>query len=135
MLFVLDIILVYSAIFENEVCLCQFDIIVIYSTVYLKIRFVCAGLFVPRLLIFSLQERVIALNTRLRSLYLDNWKVSTGVSSFDLHDKFVVFTTDSHTCQFIPLDSDPRGKHIPLLLSKKCPLSVWLWFLTKHLEI
>ena len=54
----------------------------------------------------------MGLNVFRRSLYVDNCKVTTGVTTFDLHNEFLIYTTDSHTCRFIPLNSDPCGKHV-----------------------
>ena len=46
------------------------------------------------------------------SLYIDDHKVATGVTTFDLHNEFLIYTTDSHNCRLIPLDSDPYGKAV-----------------------
>ena len=41
---------------------------------------------------------------------MNDLKIATGVSTFDLHNEFLIYTTDSHMCHFVPLTSDPCGK-------------------------
>ena len=43
------------------------------------------------------------------ALYVDDLKVASGCTSFAIHDEFLLLTTNSHTCRFISLNSDPKG--------------------------
>lgn len=52
----------------------------------------------------------MGLNAFRHCLYIDDCKVATGVTTFDLHNDFILYTTDSHTCRFVPVDSDPFGE-------------------------
>ena len=55
------------------------------------------------------QECVVGLSESRRTLYVGDRKLVTGCNSFAVHNEFLLFTTDKHTCRFIPLDSDPQG--------------------------
>ena len=56
-----------------------------------------------------MQEWVVGLSESRRTLYVGDRKLITGCTSFAVHNEFLVFTTDTHTCRFLPLDSDPSG--------------------------
>jgi elongator complex protein 1 len=61
---------------------------------------------------FKGKERIVGLNVFRRSLYVDDCKVATGATTFDLHNEFLIYTTDSHKCRFIPLTSDPTAQPV-----------------------
>ena len=57
---------------------------------------------------------MIGLDGFRRILYVDDFKVATGVTTFDLHNEFLIFTTDNHECHFFrtnvsSVNSDPCG--------------------------
>ena len=57
---------------------------------------------------------MIGLDGFRRILYVDDCKVATGVTTFDLHNEFLIFTTDNHECHFFrtnvsSVNSDPCG--------------------------
>ena len=56
-----------------------------------------------------MKEWVVGLSESRRTLYVGDRKLITGCTSFAVHNEFLVFTTDTHTCRFLPLDSDPSG--------------------------
>ena len=58
----------------------------------------------------------MGLNEFRRTLYVDDCKVATGATTFDLHNEFLIYTTDSHECHFLRTSSisvvatsDPSG--------------------------
>ena len=42
-------------------------------------------------------------------LYVDDLKVTSGCTSFGVHDEFLLLTMNTHVCRFISLHSDPKG--------------------------
>ena len=59
--------------------------------------------------LFVSQDRVVGLNVFRRLLYVDDTKIATGVTTFDLHNEFLIYTTDSHMCCCVSLTSDLCG--------------------------
>jgi elongator complex protein 1 len=56
-----------------------------------------------------MQELIVGLSESRRTLYVGDRKLIAGCTSFAVHNEFLVFTTDTHTCRFLLLDSDPSG--------------------------
>ncbi|CAI8000184.1 Elongator complex protein 1 [Geodia barretti] len=54
---------------------------------------------------FHDKEHVVGLNEFRRTLYVDDCKVATGATTFDLHNEFLIYTTDSHECHFLRTSS------------------------------
>jgi elongator complex protein 1 len=55
------------------------------------------------------QERVIGLCESRCLLFIDDLKVISGCTSYAQHDEFLLLTTNTHICHFVPLNSDPKG--------------------------
>ena len=73
--------------------------------------------FLPPSLPPSLQECVVGLSLFHHSLYVNDRKVATGAMTFDLHDEFLIYTTDTHTCCFISLNSDLSSESVTITTS------------------
>ena len=74
----------------------------------------------------SPQECVVGLNLFRHSLYVNGQKVATGVMTFDLHNEFLIYTTDAHTCHFISLNSDLSGESVTVATSGRVRATVFV---------
>ncbi|KAG9480499.1 hypothetical protein GDO78_012127 [Eleutherodactylus coqui] len=61
------------------------------------------------------EEVVLGLTDRFH-LFINNSLVATNITSFAIHDEFLLFTTHSHTCRYVPL-RDTTLKALEALLS------------------
>ena len=84
------------------------------ATFHDKVRHIIIFVLLKVELIF--QEHVVGLNEFRRTLYVDDCKVATEATTFDLHNEFLIYTTDSHECHFLRTSSisvvatsDPSG--------------------------
>ena len=66
---------------------------------------------------------VIGLNEFSGTLYVGNTKVTSGCTSFAVHNEFLLLTTTAHLLRFISLNSDPQGVHRMHTLTAACPVS------------
>ena len=57
-----------------------------------------------------LQERVVGLSDRRCKLYVDDLELTSGCTSFAVHDEYLLLITNTHFCRFVSLHSDPRGE-------------------------
>ncbi|KAL5482011.1 hypothetical protein EMCRGX_G022290 [Ephydatia muelleri] len=64
---------------------------------------------------FAGQECVVGLNTRRRTLFVNDIKVASCCTSFSVHDEFLLLTTDSHTCRSLSLHTSYKA--LPSLTS------------------
>lgn len=53
---------------------------------------------------------MIGLNEFSSALYVGTTQLATGVTSFAVHNEFLLFTTTAHTLRLVPLDSEPQGQ-------------------------
>ena len=73
-----------------------------------------------------MQEWVVGLSESRRTLYVGDRKLITGCTSFAVHNEFLVFTTDTHTCRFLPLDSDPSGTPCTVYIITKMSVCLYM---------
>lgn len=68
------------------------------------------------MILFLQQECIVGLSESRRALYVGDRKLITGCTSFAVHNEFLVFTTDTHTCRFLSLNSDLKGATLIYIL-------------------
>ena len=80
------------------------------------------------------QEHVVGLNEFRHTLYVDDCKVATGATTFDLHNEFLIYTTDNHECHFLRTSSlsvvatsDPSGMWNDRVFCRfhSCSTGIW----------